>query len=215
MALVAFLRGANGGGHRRFRPGVLASPSDVVRFVSIRSRSGPVRASLAVVFPQTRSAANLSHCEVHPVGVDVSTSIVINRPRAIVSDYAANPSNVPDWYVNIKTVEWKTPPPVTIGSQIAFVAHFLGRRMAYTYEVIDLVPGERLVMRTAEGPFPMETSYRWETISDGATRMTLRNRGNPSGFSKWLAPFMAGAMRRANRKDLLALKQRLESSGID
>jgi uncharacterized protein YndB with AHSA1/START domain len=145
------------------------------------------------------------------VSVDVSTSIVINRPRAAVSDYAANPDNVPHWYMNIRTVEWKTPPPVAIGSQIAFVAHFLGRRMAYTYEVVELVPGDRLVMRTAEGPFPMETSYRWETTADGATRMTLRNRGNPSGFSRWLAPFMSAAMRRANRKDLAMLKQKLES----
>src|SRR4051794_41591760 len=85
MALVAFLRGANGGGHRRFRTGVLASPSDVVRFVSIRSRSGPVRASLAVVFPPRRSAANVSHCEVRPAGVDVSASIAVNPPRPLVS----------------------------------------------------------------------------------------------------------------------------------
>ena len=145
------------------------------------------------------------------MSVDVSTSILINCSRGRVSGYAANPDNAPEWYVNIKTVEWNTSPPVTIGSKIAFVAHFLGRRMAYTYEIVELVPGERLVMRTAEGPFPMETTYTWETTPDGATRMTLRNRGTPTGFSKWLAPFMAGAMRRANRKDLAALKQRLES----
>ena len=145
------------------------------------------------------------------MSVDVSTSILINCSRGTVSGYAANPDNAPEWYVNIKTVEWKTSPPVTIGSKIAFVAHFLGRRMAYTYEIVELVPGERLVMRTAEGPFPMETTYIWETTPDGATRMTLRNRGTPTGFSKWLAPFIAGAMRRANRKDLAALKQRLES----
>jgi len=144
--------------------------------------------------------------------VDVSTSIVINRPRAVVSRYAADPDHAADWYVNIKAVEWKTPPPVTVGSHIAFVAHFLGRRMAYTYEVVEYVPGERLVMRTAEGPFPMETSYTWATTSSGSTRMTLRNRGTPAGFSSWLAPFMAAAMRRANRKDLAALKQRLEST---
>ena len=145
------------------------------------------------------------------MSVDVSSSILINRPRDLVFSYAANPDHAPEWYVNIKTVEWKTPPPVTIGSQVAFVAHFLGRRMAYTYEVAELVPGERLVMRTADGPFPMETTYTWETTPDGATRMTLRNRGIPTGFSKWLAPFMAGAMRRANRKDLAALKKRLET----
>jgi len=146
------------------------------------------------------------------MNVDVSTSIVINRPRDVVAGYAANPDHAPDWYVNIKDVEWKTTPPVTIGSRITFVAHFLGRRMAYTYEVVERVPGERLVMRTAEGPFPMETTYTWATTADGATRMTLRNRGTPAGFSKWLAPFLARAMRRANRKDLGALKQRLESS---
>ena len=145
------------------------------------------------------------------MSVDVSSSILINRSRAMVSDYAANPDHVPEWYVNIKAVEWKTRPPVTIGSQIAFVAQFLGRRMAYTYEVVELVPDERRVMRTSEGPFPMETSYTWETTSDRATRMTLRNRGTPTGFSRWLAPFIAGAMRRANRKDLAALKKRLES----
>ena len=105
------------------------------------------------------------------MSVDVSTSVVINRPREWVARYPANPDHAPDWYINIKAVEWKTNPPLTVGSQIAFVAHFLGRRMAYTYEVVDLIPGERLVMRTAEGPFPMETSYIWETTSDGSTRM--------------------------------------------
>jgi hypothetical protein len=50
------------------------------------------------------------------------------------------------------------------------VARFLGRRLEYTYEVIELVPGERLVMRTQQGPFPMETSYAWTPVGDHATR---------------------------------------------
>src|SRR6202022_3176184 len=87
--------------------------------------------------------------------VDVLTETVINRPPAQVADYAGDPSNAPEWYVNIKSVEWKTEPPIRIGSKLAFVAQFLGRRLAYTYEVVDLVPGRRLVMKTAQGPFPM------------------------------------------------------------
>ena len=67
-----------------------------------------------------------------------------------------------------------------------------------------------LVMRTAEGPFPMETTYTWEPEAS-ATLMTLRNRGTPSGFASFAAPFMAGATRRANQKDLAALKQLLEA----
>ena len=55
----------------------------------------------------------------------------------------------------------------------------------------------------------METTYTWEATSDGGTRMTLRNRGEPAGFSKLVAPFMAPAMRRANRKDLAALARLL------
>jgi uncharacterized protein YndB with AHSA1/START domain len=145
------------------------------------------------------------------MAVDVRTEIELDRPRAEVAAYVADPDHATAWYENIKSVEWKSARPVAVGSRIAFVAQFLGRRLAYTYEVTELVPGERLVMRTADGPFAMETTYTWQDTSSGSTRMTLRNRGEPSGFSKLAAPMMAGAMRRANRKDLSRLKAILES----
>ncbi|HEY4024079.1 MAG TPA: SRPBCC family protein [Pseudonocardiaceae bacterium] len=144
------------------------------------------------------------------MAVDVLTEIVIDLPCDRVAGYTIDPSHAPDWYANIESVEWKTPPPLAVGSQLAFVARFLGRRLAYTYEIVELVPGERLVMRTAQGPFPMETTYTWRRQDEGSTRMTLRNRGEPKGFSMIGAPMMAAAMRRANRKDLAALKALLE-----
>jgi uncharacterized membrane protein len=144
------------------------------------------------------------------MAVDVATETEIDRPCDRVAAYAADPSNAPEWYVNIKAVEWKTDPPLRVGSRLAFVARFLGRRLAYTYEIVDLVPGRRLVMRTAEGPFPMETTYTWEPAGENRTRMTLRNRGEPSGFARLGVPFMAAAMRRANERDLARLKALLE-----
>jgi hypothetical protein len=143
------------------------------------------------------------------VTVDVQVETTIARTPSDVAAYAGDPSNAPEWYANIKSVEWQTPPPVAEGSRMDFVAQFLGRRLSYTYEVVALVPNEKLVMRTADGPFPMETTYLWEPV-EGGTRMTLRNRGNPSGFAQLTKPLMERAMRRATTKDLARLKSLLE-----
>ena len=135
----------------------------------------------------------------------------VDRPRSEVAEYASDPDNAMAWYENIKAVEWKSPKPVAVGSRIAFVAKFFGRRLTYTYEVKQVIPGELFVMRTAEGPFPMETIYSWQGTASGGTRMTLRNRGEPAGFSRLIAPLIATGMRRANRKDLKRLKTTLET----
>jgi uncharacterized protein YndB with AHSA1/START domain len=144
------------------------------------------------------------------VAVDVQCERTIPRPRSEVAAYAADPDNTTSWYSNIKAVEWATPRPLAVGSRLAFIATFLGRRLSYTYEIRELVPGERLVMSTAQGPFPMETTYTWEDAGDAATRMTLRNRGEPAGFKKIAGPVMARAMRRAMTKDLERLSAILQ-----
>ena len=145
--------------------------------------------------------------------VDVTTEIDIERPRGEVAAYVGSPDNATEWYANIKSIRWESPPPAAVGSRIGFVAQFLGRRLVYTYEVREVVPGKRFVMSTSQGPFPMETTYTFQDTASGGTRMTLRNRGQPSGFSTVAAPMLATAMRRANRKDLARLKALLETRG--
>ena len=133
--------------------------------------------------------------------VAVEVRALIPAPVEAVAAVAGDPSRAPEWYANITTVQWQTTPPAMIGSRMDFVAQFLGRRLAYTYEIVELDPGKRMVMRTADGPFPMETIYLWDPV-DGGTLMTLCNRGEPHGFSRMAAPMMARAMKSAMTKDL-------------
>ena len=146
------------------------------------------------------------------VFVDVKTEIEIARPRDEVAAYVSDPSNATEWYRNIRSVSWETSPPLAEGSRMRFRARFLGRDLVYTYEIRELIPGERLVMGTADGPFAMETTYTFEDGPGGGTRVVLRNRGEPSGFAKVMSSMMAKAMRRANTKDLARLKELLEQT---
>jgi hypothetical protein len=142
--------------------------------------------------------------------IDVTTEIDINRPRAEVAAFAADPDNATTWYEDIKAVRWETARPLQVGSRTAFEAEFLGRRLAYTYEMREYEPGVRLVMSTDAGPFPMETTYTWHDAPNGGTHMALRNRGEPSGFANLAAPIMAAQVRRATSRNLRLLKKILE-----
>jgi uncharacterized membrane protein len=145
------------------------------------------------------------------MSVDVTTTIVIERPIAEVADYAGDPSNAPEWYRRIETAEWQTEPPIKLGSQITFHARFMGKNLMYTYQVTEYTPGEQVAMRTAAGPFPMNTIATWRAVGDRVTHMMLRNHGEPQGFFRLAAPLIAIAMRRAMRQDLADLKRLLES----
>ncbi len=142
--------------------------------------------------------------------VDVEVHTTIARARDEVAEYCCDPDNVTAWYANIRAVQWETEPPVAVGSRLRFTSGFLGRTLEYTYEVVEIVPGERFVMRSDRGPFAMETTYLWEDAANGHTFMTLRNRGEPTGFAGLATPLLATAVRRATTKDLGALKIILE-----
>jgi hypothetical protein len=90
--------------------------------------------------------------------VDVITEVAFPRPIDTVGAYAANPDNAPASYQNIKSAHWKSPKPLAVESLIIFKARFLVRELVYTYEIVEYIPGKKLLMLTAEGPFPMGRS---------------------------------------------------------
>src|SRR5262244_2049498 len=99
--------------------------------------------------------------------VDVLTEIDIARPRAEVAAFAADPDNATTWYEDIKSVRWHTPKPVQVGSRISFEAQFLGKMLAYTYQVRELEPSTRLVMSIDAEQIAMETTYTWRDTEAG------------------------------------------------
>lgn len=144
--------------------------------------------------------------------VDVEVHTTIGRPRPQVAAYSCDPDNVTAWHANIEAVQWETNRPLVIGSRFRFTSRFLGRRLTYTCEVVELLPSERFVMRSDQSPFRMETTYSFQDTDDGATWMTLRNRGEPTAYAGLTPPILATAIRRAATNDLARLKSLLERS---
>ena len=146
--------------------------------------------------------------------VDVEVHTTIGRPRPQVAAYCCEPANITAWNANIRAVQWDSASPVEVGSRLHFTSGFLGRTLEYTYEVVELVPDERFVMRSDRSPFRMETTYLWSDDENGGTWMTVRNRGEPTAFAGLAAPLLATAVRRATAKDLARLKSILEAANL-
>jgi uncharacterized membrane protein len=144
------------------------------------------------------------------MSLDVTAEILIERPPGIVSAYVSDPANAPSWHDHIKSAGWASEPLPHVGSRLSVTAEFLGRTVTFLYEIVEFTPGEKLVMRSVEGPFPMETTYAFDETRDGHTQMTMRNRGEPSGMSKLMAPLIATTLRTASEKNLARLKAILE-----
>lgn len=146
--------------------------------------------------------------------VDVEVHTTIDLPRRDVATYCCDPATVTTWNANIRAVQWDSDSPVAVGTRLHFTSGFLGRALEYTYEVVELVAAERLVMRSDRGAFLMETTYLWADDEHGGTWMTVRNRGEPTAFAGLPAPLVATAVRRATEKDLARLKSILEAVNL-
>ncbi|KUG51865.1 ATPase [Serinicoccus chungangensis] len=143
--------------------------------------------------------------------MDVTVATTFDAPRPLVAAVAGDPDQAMRWYANIRSVRWQGPSELVEGARIDFVARFLGRQLAYTYVVVELVPQERMVMRTDDGPFPMETTYCWwdEEPGDGGrprTGMSVRNAGRPSAMTTLASGAVTLGMKRAMRRDLERLR---------
>jgi uncharacterized membrane protein len=142
--------------------------------------------------------------------VDVSTEIIINLPKEKVVEFASDPRNVPNWCTHIKSVEWNNETPLRAGAKLVFNERIMRRPQQHVYEVVEIIPGQKVIMKSQSNGMRMETTVAWQAISENTTCMTLRNRGVPLAFSKSIAPLLKLAIRKASRRNLKQLKRMLE-----
>lgn len=145
--------------------------------------------------------------------VDITVRTVYEAPRELVAGVAGDPAQAPRWQSSVQEVRWHAEPVVTLGVRLDLVTHFLKRELSYTYEVVDWIPGERLVLRTDQGPVPMELTYIWwdeddeQETGQPRTGMSLRQVGRPRGLTTLGTGAVSLGLKRAMRRDLERLRE--------
>ena len=146
------------------------------------------------------------------MSTEVAVDIHIDAPRERVAGYALDCTNDPDWIGAISSARLVTPPPFGVGARVERIGSFLGKRIEYVNEVVELDPDIRLVMRSVKAPFPMTVTYEF-TDADGGTVMRIRTEGDASGFYRLAGPLLHRAVQRGVTADLKRLKERVEAGG--
>jgi hypothetical protein len=137
------------------------------------------------------------------VSVNITARVHIAREPSAVAAYMTDPANDPEWIGGLREVELLGEPPVAVGSRVRRVAYFLGRRVEYVNEILAL-DGSQLDMRSVEGTFAMQITYRFEPAAGGGTTVSNHVRG---GGPRLFAPLV----RRNVQRDLNRLRDVLEA----
>lgn len=144
--------------------------------------------------------------------VDVKSEIIINLPKEKVAEYVSDPCNAPQWCAHIKSVEWEQHASLKAGAKIVISEHIMRRHLRQVYEVIEVIPNQKVVVKTRNNNMRMETTIGWKAIDENTTCMIVWNRGIPRRISKIITPLMALVVRSTSRKSLKLLKRKLETT---
>jgi uncharacterized membrane protein len=144
--------------------------------------------------------------------VDVRTEIIINLPKEIVAEFVSDPGNAPSWCTQIKSVKCNPDAPLRAGAKIVFNEQGTRRYQQYVCEVVEIIPNQKMVLKTRNSNMRMETVVAWKAVNENTTCMTVWSRGIPRALSRMFTPFTALAIRSTSRRSLKQLKRMLETS---
>lgn len=142
--------------------------------------------------------------------IEVTDSVVINRPVDEVFAYAGNPANDSSWATVMVESRLTSEGPIQKGTTLVEVLRFLGKRIETQCEVTEYDQGRRIAF-TMDAPGNKGEHERSFEAVDGGTRVTLLTRGDSSGLFKLADPVLKRVATKQMASDLAILKELLES----
>lgn len=140
--------------------------------------------------------------------IELSSSVLINRPIDEVFTYVAEANNWSNWMSELVEVKNKSADPVGKGTKFSAVASILGRRVETIQEVSKYEPNSKFAVKSSSGPVENEDEFTFEPVA-GGTKITRTAQGEIAGFLKMAEPLVTRMLNRqfetnfANLKDLL------------
>jgi uncharacterized membrane protein len=142
----------------------------------------------------------------------IDQSVLIARPAADVFDFLVHAENLPRWDSSTLECVQVGPDPVTVGTRYRGASKILGRRIEWTTEIIDFVPGVRSASKAIEGTLKFTVSYEVSETPEG-TNLRYRivaDSGLGGAFGRALEPIVEKAQTKVVKANLDTLVGLLE-----
>ena len=142
----------------------------------------------------------------------IDETVVIARPAEEVFDFLALAEYLPRWDSSVLECVQVGSGPVTVGTRYRGASRIVGRRIEWTTEVTEFVPGVRMTSRSVEGPLTFTVSYEVSSCPAGTTlRYRLAAESGLGGaFGRALEPIVQRAQTKVVRANLDTLVRLLE-----
>ena len=140
----------------------------------------------------------------------IQQSVTINQPVEQVFAFMSDTRNTTRWHPSVSEARATLEGPAQIGTQVTEVRTLLGRKMELTFEIVELEPNKRIVMKSVSGPLPLNITITFESLGN-ATSITLDAVTEDSGLLKLADGVIEGMLKKDMEADLSTAKHVIET----
>jgi uncharacterized protein YndB with AHSA1/START domain len=139
----------------------------------------------------------------------VERTVTTSTPLERVWDYMTEFRNTEEWDPpTVRTV--RTSGDGGVGTVYHNTSTFLGQQTEVDYEVVEVVPHQRFVLRGDAGSVQLRDTLTFESTPEGGTALTYRAEFHPHGASKLAEPLLPPALKVLGDKVAATMQECLE-----